>query len=50
VIIVWVRALDVGNASHPRGLGVMRVRSWAMRSSWREDFIMLKNTSIGGVN
>jgi hypothetical protein len=25
VILVWVRAPGVGNASHPRGLGVMRV-------------------------
>jgi hypothetical protein len=24
VIIVWVRAPSIGNASHPRGLGVMR--------------------------
>jgi hypothetical protein len=26
VILVWVRAPGVGNASHPRGLGFMRVR------------------------
>jgi hypothetical protein len=26
VIIVWMKALGVGNASHPQGLGVMRVR------------------------
>jgi hypothetical protein len=26
VILVWVRVLSVGNASHPRGLGVMRIR------------------------
>ena len=26
VILVWVRAPGVGNASHPRRLGVMRVR------------------------
>jgi len=26
VIVVWVRAPGVENASHPRGLGVMRVR------------------------
>jgi hypothetical protein len=26
VILVWVRARGFGNASHPRGLGVMRVR------------------------
>jgi hypothetical protein len=26
VILVWVRAPGVGNASHPQGLGVIRVR------------------------
>jgi hypothetical protein len=26
MILVWVRAPGVGNASHPRGLGVMKVR------------------------
>jgi hypothetical protein len=26
VILVWVKAPGVGNASHPQGLGVMRVR------------------------
>ena len=26
VILKWVRALSVGNASHPRELGVMRIR------------------------
>ena len=41
-------ALGVENASHPRGLGVMRVRPWAMRSSCCEDFNMLKDTSFGG--
>jgi hypothetical protein len=50
VILVWVRAPGVGNASHPRRLGVMRKRPWAMRSSWREDSRMLKNTSFGGVS
>jgi hypothetical protein len=50
VILVWVRAPGVGNASHPRRLGVMREKPWAMRSSWREDSRMLKNTSFGGVS
>ena len=50
MILVWVRAQDVENASHLQGLGVMRVRTWAMRSSWCDDFRMLKNTSIGGVS
>jgi hypothetical protein len=50
VILVWVRALGVGNASHPWRLGVMRERPCAMRSSWREDSRMLKNTSFGGVS
>ena len=26
VILVWVRAPSVGNASHPRGLGVMKAK------------------------
>ena len=26
MILVWVRALDVENASHPQKLGVMRVK------------------------
>jgi hypothetical protein len=46
VILVWVRAPGVGNASHPRRLGVMRVRPSAMCSSWRKDSRMLRNTSI----
>ena len=50
VILVWVRTLGVGNASHPPRLGFMRVRPWAMHSSWHEDFKMLKNTSFGGVS
>ena len=29
VILVWVRALGIGDASHPRRPGVMRVRPWA---------------------
>jgi hypothetical protein len=50
MILVWVRAPGVGNASYPQGLGVMRVRPKAMRSSWREDSRMLKNTSFGCVS
>jgi hypothetical protein len=50
MLLVWVRAPGVGNASHPWGLRVMRVRPWVMRSSWREDSKMLKNTSFGGVS
>jgi hypothetical protein len=46
VILLWVRAPGVGNASHSQGLGVMRVKPSAMRSSWREDSRMLENTSI----
>jgi hypothetical protein len=42
MILVWVRAPGVGNASHPQGLRDMRVRI-------REDSEMLKNTSFGGV-
>ena len=43
-------ALGVGNVSHPQRLRVMRVRRWAMHSSWCEDSRMLENTSIGGVS
>ena len=50
VFLVWVRASGVGNASHPRRLGVMRVRPWAMHSSWRAISRMLKITSNGGVS
>ena len=50
VILVWVKAPGVGDASHPRRLRVTKVRPWVMRSLWRADFRMLKNTSIGGVS
>ena len=49
VILMWVRAPDVGNASHPWRLRVTRVWPWVMCSSWREDYRMLKNTSIRGL-
>ena len=50
VILVWLRALGRGNASHPQELGAIRVRPRALDSSWRLNFKMLKNTSIGGVS
>ena len=50
VILVLVRAPSVGNASHPLRLGIKREKPLAMRSSWREDSRMLKNTSFGGVS
>ena len=50
VILVWVRAPGIGNASQPQGLGVMRVRLCVVHSSWREDSKMLKNTSFGGMS
>ena len=50
VILVWVRAPGCGNASHPQGLGVTRIRSRALDGSWRPDSRMLKNTSIRGVS
>ena len=49
VILVWVRALGVGNASHPWRLGVTRARPRALDGSWHCDSIMPKNTSIRGV-
>ena len=50
VILVWVRALGQGNASHPQELGVTRVRPRALDGSWRPDSKMLKNTSIKDVS
>ena len=50
VILVWVRALRHGNASHLQGLGVTRVRLRALDDSWRPDIRMFKNTSIRGVS
>jgi hypothetical protein len=50
VILMWVRALGVGNASHPQRPGIMRVRPSAMPSSWRANSRMLKITSIKGVS
>jgi hypothetical protein len=49
MILVWVGAPNVGNAFQPQRIRVSRIRPWAMRSSWREDYKMLNNTSIGGV-
>ena len=50
MILVWVRAPGIGNASHPRGLEGMRVKPWAICSPWHEDSRMLTNTSFGGVS
>ena len=50
VILVWVRALGGGNASHPLELGVTRFRPRALDGSWCPHSRMLKNTSIGGVS
>ena len=49
VILLWLRAPGVGNASHSRRLRVTRVRTWAMCRLWRGDSRMLKNTPIRGV-
>ena len=50
VILVWVRAPGVENTSHPRRLGITRVRPWALGSSWRLDSRMLKNFPIRSVS
>ena len=50
VILMWARAPNVGNASHPRRLGGIMVRLSAMRSLWCVDFRMLKKIAIGGVS
>ena len=49
VILVWMRASGVGNASHPQRLGVIRIKPRVLDGSWHCDSRMLKNTSIGGV-
>ena len=49
VILVWVRALGIGNASHPRRLRIMKVKPRALDGSWRCNSKISKNTSIGGV-
>lgn len=46
VILMWLRAPSVGNASHPQRIIVINVRQWAMRSLWLEDSKILKNTSF----
>jgi hypothetical protein len=50
MIMVWVKASDVDNASHPHRLGVTRVRPLVKRSLWCVDSRILKNTSIKGVS
>ena len=50
MILVWVRATGVGNASHLWRPRVQRVRPLAMRSLWHVDSRMIKKTSIGGVS
>ena len=49
-ILVWVKALGHGNASHPYELGVTRVRPIALDNSWHPYCRMCKNTSMGGVS
>jgi hypothetical protein len=46
----WGEGLGRWECLPPMGLEVMRIKPWAMRSSWRKDFRMLKNTSFGGVS
>ena len=50
VILVWVRALGRGNASHPQELRITRVRPRALDGSWHPNSRKLKKTSIGGVS
>ena len=49
VILVWIKALGHGDASHPHELGVTRDRPRALDGLWHSGSRMLKNTSIGGV-
>jgi hypothetical protein len=46
VILVWVRASGIKNASHPRRLRVTRVRPWAMHSLGRVNPRMLKTPQL----
>ena len=50
VILVWMKALDVGKASHPKILGVKEVRLGALSSLWCLNSKMLKITSIRDVS
>ena len=50
VILVWVKATEVGNAFHQQRLGVMRVRPSGMNNVLCPNFRKLKNTLIGGVS
>ena len=50
VIPVLMRASGDGNTSYRQRLGVMMVKPLAIRSLWRPDSKMLKNTSIEGVS
>jgi hypothetical protein len=50
VILVWVKVPGIGNASHPGRLGFMKVRLQKTRSSWREDYRIMKIISIRGVS
>ena len=49
VILVWVKALEHWNASHPMRLGVTRVKPRALDGPWHCNSRMPRNPSIGGV-
>ena len=50
VILVWVRARSVENASHPQSLGVTRVRQCTLGILWLMNSRMLKNSPIERVS
>ena len=47
MILIWIRAVSVNNASQPRKPKVTRIRLWGMSGLWRWDSKMSKNTSFG---
>ena len=50
VILVWVKAPGVGNASHPQRLRNTKVRPSFMSRKWCVNATMFKNTLIKGMS
>ena len=46
VILVWMRALSIGNACQLQRLGVMKIRPRALDGLWHPNSRMLKITLI----
>jgi hypothetical protein len=50
MIIVWMRALGIGNTSHPQRQRVTKIRPSIMHNLLRETYEMVKITLMGGVS